>query len=73
MVNNKTTAVRIIPAPGKVPGDIVEFGGLLGQRSRNAGPAIRLQRLYSARRKNPGAPVQSQELSENIEEMLLFG
>ena len=30
MVNNKTTAVRIIPAPGKVPGDIVEFGGLLG-------------------------------------------
>ena len=30
MVNNKTTAVRIIPAPGKSVGDIVEFGGLLG-------------------------------------------
>ncbi|NLB29751.1 MAG: PFL family protein [Clostridiales bacterium] len=30
MVNNKTTAVRIIPAPGKVVGDIVDFGGLLG-------------------------------------------
>ncbi len=30
MVNNKTTAVRIIPAPGKVVGDEVEFGGLLG-------------------------------------------
>jgi len=30
VVNNKTTAVRIIPAPGKVVGDIVEFGGLLG-------------------------------------------
>ncbi|MCI6647680.1 MAG: PFL family protein [Oscillospiraceae bacterium] len=30
MVNNKTTAVRLIPAPGKTVGDIVEFGGLLG-------------------------------------------
>ena len=30
MVNSKTTAVRIIPAPGKVVGDTVEFGGLLG-------------------------------------------
>ena len=30
MVNNKTTAVRIIPAPGKRVGDHVDFGGLLG-------------------------------------------
>ena len=30
MVNNKTTAVRIIPAPGKTVGDTVAFGGLLG-------------------------------------------
>jgi uncharacterized protein (UPF0210 family) len=30
MVNNKTTAVRVIPAPGKKAGDWVEFGGLLG-------------------------------------------
>lgn len=30
MVNTKTTAVRIIPAPGAKEGDIVEFGGLLG-------------------------------------------
>ncbi len=30
MVNNKTTAVRIIPAPGKKVGDMVEMGGLLG-------------------------------------------
>lgn len=30
MINNKTTAVRIIPAPGKKVGDVVEFGGLLG-------------------------------------------
>ncbi len=30
MINKKTTAVRIIPAPGKKVGDSVEFGGLLG-------------------------------------------
>ncbi len=30
MINNKTTAVRIIPVPGKKVGDMVEFGGLLG-------------------------------------------
>ena len=30
MVNSKTTAVRVIPAYGKKPGDSVSFGGLLG-------------------------------------------
>ena len=30
MINQKTTAVRIIPAYGKKAGDVVEFGGLLG-------------------------------------------
>ncbi len=30
MVNNKTTAVRIIPVPGKKAGEWAEFGGLLG-------------------------------------------
>ena len=30
MINKKTTAVRIIPAPGTRVGDLVEFGGLLG-------------------------------------------
>ena len=30
VVNNKTTAVRVIPAPGKGVGDEVSFGGLLG-------------------------------------------
>jgi uncharacterized protein (UPF0210 family) len=30
MVNQKTTAVRIIPVVGKSVGDTVEFGGLLG-------------------------------------------
>lgn len=30
VINNKTTAVRIIPAPNTQVGDTVEFGGLLG-------------------------------------------
>ena len=30
MVNQKTTAVRVIPAYGKKEGDTVDFGGLLG-------------------------------------------
>src|SRR5688572_27873419 len=30
VMNNKTTAVRIIPVPGKDVGEVVEFGGLLG-------------------------------------------
>ena len=31
MINQKTTAVRVIPVAGKTVGDVVEFGGLLGQ------------------------------------------
>lgn len=31
MINNKTTAVRIIPVPDKGVGEIVNFGGLLGR------------------------------------------
>ena len=30
MINQKTTAVRVIPVIGKDVGDTVEFGGLLG-------------------------------------------
>ena len=43
MVNNKTTAVRVIPAPGKKEGDVVEFGGLLGYA-----PVIPVNRFGSA-------------------------
>lgn len=32
VINHKTTAVRIIPAKGKEIGEMVEFGGLLGER-----------------------------------------
>ena len=31
MINKKTTAVRVIPIPGKKEGEMVEFGGLLGR------------------------------------------
>lgn len=43
VVNNKTTAVRIIPAPGKKAGELVEFGGLLG-----TGPVMTLNRYSSS-------------------------
>lgn len=31
VINNKTTAVRVIPAVGRKAGDMVSFGGLLGE------------------------------------------
>ena len=42
VINNKTTAVRIIPAPGKTVGDILEFGGLLG-----SGPVMAVNKFGS--------------------------
>ena len=30
MINQKTTAIRLIPVIGKAEGEVVEFGGLLG-------------------------------------------
>lgn len=43
MINQKTTAVRIIPAPNKVVGDVVDFGGLLG-----TGPVMPVNQKSSA-------------------------
>ena len=43
MVNCKTTAVRVIPAPGTQVGDNVEFGGLLGRA-----PVIPLREFSAA-------------------------
>lgn len=31
LANDKTTGVRVIPAPGLKAGDMVDFGGLLGR------------------------------------------
>ena len=31
MINGKTTAVRLIPVPGREAGELVSFGGLFGE------------------------------------------
>ena len=58
VINNKTTAVRVIPVYGKDVGDTVEFGGLLGMA-----PIIKLHHFSSADFINRGgripAPVHS--------------
>jgi uncharacterized protein (UPF0210 family) len=58
VINNKTTAVRIIPAPGKEVGDLVEFGGLLG-----SGPVMRVSQYgceeFIRRGGRIPAPIQS--------------
>ena len=58
VINNKTTAVRIIPAFGKAVGDRLEFGGLLG-----SAPVLPVSAFSSAAVIQRGgripAPVQS--------------
>ncbi len=58
VVNTKTTAVRVIPAPGAKVGDVVEFGGLLG-----TGPVMPVKSYSSAEFISRGgripAPLQS--------------
>ncbi len=59
MVNSKTTAVRVIPAIGKKPGEELEFGGLLG-----SGPIMdlhldRSSEKFIARGGRIPAPMQS--------------
>ena len=58
MINNKTTAVRIIPAPGKGVGEQVSFGGLLGRA-----PVMPVHNCDSSRLINRGgnipAPIHS--------------
>ena len=58
MVNQKTTAVRIIPVAGKKVGDSVEFGGLLGHA-----PVMRVSKFSCekmiARKGRIPAPIHS--------------
>jgi hypothetical protein len=58
MINNKTTAVRVIPAIGKKEGDVLEFGGLFG-----SGPVMEINRFSPAKLIARGgripAPLQS--------------
>ena len=58
MINKKTTAVRLIPAPNKKVGDKLVFGGLLGEA-----PIMKVNTLSSANFVNRGgripAPIHS--------------
>ncbi|HJG14742.1 MAG TPA: PFL family protein [Ligilactobacillus salivarius] len=58
MINNKTTAVRVVPVPGKDVGETVEFGGLLGHA-----PIMAVNKVSSVDMINRGglipAPVHS--------------
>lgn len=45
VINNKTTAVRLIPAPGKKVGDEVSFGGLFG-----SGPVMEIRNVGANKR-----------------------
>ncbi|SFH32531.1 hypothetical protein SAMN05660649_04758 [Desulfotomaculum arcticum] len=58
MINQKTTAVRIIPAPGKQVGDYLEFGGLLGRAPVMAVHPFSADRFVQRGGRIP-APVQS--------------
>jgi len=62
MVNNKTTAVRLLPAPGKTVGD--RIGRPPGQRPGDAGAPGVQRGLYRPGRPHPGAPPQPEELSQ---------
>lgn len=54
MVNNKTTAVRLIPAIGFKEGDVLEFGGLLG-----SAPIMKVNKFSSENFINRGGRIPS--------------
>ena len=56
MVNNKTTAVRVIPAPGKTVGDDVESGGLFGRAPAMPASRYSHETLIAPRRLIPAPP-----------------
>ncbi|MBR7180878.1 MAG: PFL family protein [Kiritimatiellae bacterium] len=58
MVNQKTTAVRIIPVWGKKVGDTVEFGGLLGHAPVMKVSEFSCERMISRKGRIP-APIHS--------------
>jgi uncharacterized protein (UPF0210 family) len=49
VMNNKTTAVRIIPVPGRDVGEMVEFRRAAGQRAHHAGQPVLICSIYSTR------------------------
>jgi uncharacterized protein (UPF0210 family) len=59
MVNNKTTAVRIVPVPEARPGDVVDLGGLLGQLIVMAVPEFSAREFIRLRGRIP-PPITAQ-------------
>lgn len=57
VINRKTTAVRLIPVPGRSVGDVAQFGGLFG-----GAPIVRVSRFgcdaFVARKGRVPAPLQ---------------
>ena len=58
VINHKTTAVRVIPVPGKGVGEEVSFGGLLGKAAIMAVPGGNAQRFIALGGRIP-APIHS--------------
>ncbi len=58
MINNKTTAVRVIPVPNKGVGESVEFGGLLGSAPIMAVSPYSCEKFVSRGGRMP-APIHS--------------
>ncbi|MGD2186182.1 MAG: DUF711 family protein [Desulfobacterales bacterium] len=66
VINNKTTATRLIPVPGKKAGNSAYFGGLLGQSTIIPVSHGEHPNLFVQRGKLIPAPLQSLTLKEGI-------
>ena len=66
VINNKTTAVRVIPAIGKGVGDCVEYGGLFGRAPIMPVNPNRRHRACPPWRTLPGTAELAQELAEGF-------
>ena len=68
MVNTKTTAVRIIPAPGKTGGRPGGIGRTAGQRPGDAGARQGQRGLHSPGRQNSRAAAKPEKLTQSRKE-----
>ena len=64
VVNTKTTAVRLIPAPGLAVGDTVDFGGLLGSAPIMPVHSQSAADIYRPRRTDSRAAAQPEKLEK---------
>ena len=72
VINNKTTAVRLIPAPGKTIGDKVDFGGLFGLCPYNGCQQKFQCRVYCTRRQDSCPAAQFKKLGANHAKQHLY-